>query len=76
MSTTIPKNSRTITQLKAELTGCTVYRESDDFRGAPCDPKYAWEALANRLHARLRDNSAGTYTVHVHNNLWYELRRT
>jgi hypothetical protein len=71
---TIPKNSKKIGQLKRELTRCRVYTLDNDFTGRDVEPRFAWEALATALHAKLTERD-GTYTVHVHSNRWYELRR-
>jgi hypothetical protein len=71
---TIPKNSRKIAQLKEELTECRVYRLENNFTPRDTDPSHAWHMLATGLRARLTERD-GAYTVHVHGNLWYELRR-
>jgi hypothetical protein len=74
MSTTIPKRSIRAGQLEVELTRCTVYSETNDFTGRPCNPDYAWDMLRTRTRAKLTDNGNGTYTIRVHDNLWYELQ--
>lgn len=73
--TTIPKNSKKIRQLKGELTRCRVYTLENNFLGRDVEPHHAWDALARMPRARLTAEQGGTYTVHVHGNLWYKLRR-
>lgn len=77
MSTTISRgHTRKIAEIKAQRLTCVVFSLRNDFWPTPCNPSYAWEDLARGLHARLTVNAAGdVWTVHVHGNLWYELRK-
>jgi hypothetical protein len=73
--TTIPKNAtRQLAPLREELTECRVYSLENGFTGQSCDPSCAWGKLPLR-NARLFRAEDGSYTIHVHSNLWYELRR-
>jgi len=71
----IPRShTRKIQAIKDKNLVCTVYSESDDFKGREVDPKYAWEALRQYTFARLRDYEDGKrWVVRVHGNLWYDL---
>lgn len=72
---TIPRNRRSvITSLRAEYTQCTVYTLGNYFQGAECEARYAWQSLYANYSAKLT-RSEGKLTVHVHSNLWYELRK-
>jgi hypothetical protein len=74
MPRTIGRNqSRVIAGLKAELTICQIHSLAGDFRGRPCDPAQAWDALAKHPRAKLSDCGDGQYTIRVHSNLWYRL---
>ena len=66
--------TRQIAELREQLTTCTVYTLDNNFHGRALDPKYAWEALDRSKSARLIAATDGSYTVHVHDNHWYELR--
>ncbi len=72
---TIAKNrTKFLAALATELTQCKMYDRSSGLM-VVTDPKYAWKALAANRHARLTQSTDGSkYTVHVHSNLWYELR--
>jgi hypothetical protein len=73
---TIRKNSKEAAALWASPLECRVYRESNSYAGVYVDAKYAREALEKGLHAKLTIDSDGvTYTVHVHDSQWYELRK-
>lgn len=71
--TTIRKNSSQLPDLKERLTVCTRYDSDNQFQGRPCDPAWAWDKLPGR-RSRLTSDGDGTHTIHVHENLWYELR--
>jgi hypothetical protein len=66
--------TRQIAELKEQLTDCRVYTLENQFIGKTVDPAFAWKALAANRSARLTDRENGTYTVHIHDNRWYELR--
>lgn len=75
-TTTIPRShARRIALLKEQLTKCKVFTLENFFFGRDVEPRYAWEALDRGLRAKLTDNGNGTFTVHVHANRWYELRK-
>lgn len=74
MKTIARNRTKFIAELQTVLTNCRVYD-----RDAGClvttDPAHAWRALAASRNARLVESTDGDkYTVHVHSNLWYELR--
>lgn len=73
---TIAKNrTKFLAKLATEFTQCRMYDQSSG-EMVVTDPRYAWKALADSAHARLTESSDGSkYTVHVHSNRWYELRR-
>lgn len=73
--TTIAKNrTRTIAGLKERLTVCTRYDTANYYRGAPTDPEHAWAKLPGKRVTLTANTDASVYTIHVHENLWYELR--
>lgn len=74
---TIAKNrTKFLAALATEFTQCRMYDQSSGDM-IVTDPKYAWKALADSSRARLVESSDGSkYTVHVHSNCWYELRRS
>lgn len=75
MKTIARNRTKFIAALATEFTQCKVYDQSSG-NMIVTDPKYAWKALADHRHARLTKSSDGeTYTVHVHSNLFYKLRR-
>jgi hypothetical protein len=72
---TIPRNAtRKIREIQGLALSCQVFTLDRGFIGHEVDPKYAWEALATYDFARLTAR-ADRWTVRVHSNLWYELRR-
>ena len=72
---TIARNAtRQIAALKTTLTVCRVYTLENYFAGAEVEPSCAWNALERR-GGKLTDHGDGRYTVQVHSNCWYELRR-
>lgn len=75
MRTVSRRATRQIADLKKQLTCCKVYTLENYFHGKEVEPEYAWKALETGLRAKLTENDSGTYTVHVHSNCWYELRR-
>ena len=74
MKTIARNRTKLIAELQAKLTVCRMY-DRDSGHLVPTDPAHAWRALSASHHARLVESADGTkYTVHVHSNLWYDLR--
>lgn len=74
MTRTIPKNhTRKIAAIRAAVTGCRAHTQHNDFQGVGVDPQMAFDALARYPFAKLYDRDEGRWTVHVHDNYWYEL---
>jgi len=72
---TIRKNTKRAQAVFETATGCRVYSLGNYFRGEEVDPAFARDALHRYPHAKLTDSRDGDrFTVHVHSNLWYELR--
>lgn len=71
---TIRKNTRRADAVFTTATGCRVYSLGNYFRGEEVDPAFARDALHKFDFAKLTYTSDGRYVVHVHSNLWYELR--
>ncbi len=73
---TIARNhTKIIAKIKAEFTACKVY-DSSTGRMVDVDAFHAWDALTANDFARLHESTdADKYTVHLHSNKWYELRR-
>lgn len=76
---TISKARRRLVDLIfVRAVACNRFTLAGYFRPEPCDPKYAREALEGSRRAKLvgQVNERGhlrNLTVHVHDNLWYEL---
>jgi hypothetical protein len=71
---TIRRNTKRARAVFETATGCRAYSLSNYFRGEEVDAAYAKEALDKFPFAKLTETGDGRFVVHVHSNLWYELR--
>lgn len=76
-TTTVSRNSRNrIAFLRGHLAECKVYTLENGFQGKAADPGFAWDAFDRNPRTKLVTGTDDSYTIHVHDNLWYELRAT
>jgi hypothetical protein len=67
--------TRVIATLQQELTDCRRY-DAASGELVPVDPAQAWQALADFPRAQLVESTdKDKYTVLVHSNLFFQLRR-
>lgn len=71
---TIGRNqTKKIEDVFSQAKACWVYTLDNFFIAESVDPEVARRALNKHIHAKLRDNGNGTYTVQVHSNFWYRI---
>jgi hypothetical protein len=69
---TISRNSKKLTAIFDNARNCRVYTLDNGFIGKDCTNGAAEAAYQQFSKAKLREVAAGTYTVTVHSNLWFE----
>ncbi|MFD8597639.1 hypothetical protein ACFV1L_21815 [Kitasatospora sp. NPDC059646] len=75
MTRTVARNAhRKIAAIRAEYTEARRY-DSATSEMVPCEAAAAWEALATPSARLIADDTAEVYTVRVHSNSWFELRK-
>jgi hypothetical protein len=76
-TTTVSRNARNrIAFLRGHLAECKVYTLENGFQGKAADPSFAWDTFDRNPRTKLVTGTDDSYTIHVHDNLWYELSAT
>lgn len=70
----IAKTSRRAREVLSRAQEVRVYSLGNYFCGEPSSVVAARRDLETFPFAKLLDNGDGSFTVHVHSNLWYELK--
>lgn len=73
MRTIARNSSKKIAAIKATIVKATVHSLAGNFESVEVPVDAALAAHQGADHARLYDNEDGTYTVHIHSNLWYKM---
>lgn len=77
MKTISRRAAKKIDAVREAVTAGMLYSIHNDFIAKPIvNMDYVWETLERNPSSRLIDNEDGTYTIEVHGNLWYKLRKS
>lgn len=73
MRTIARTSTRKIAAIKATIVKATMHSLAGNFESVEVPVDAVLAAHQDAGYARLYDNLDGTYTVHVHSNLWYKM---